>query len=137
MPRVMRKKMLATTANNTSDHFGIRHLLHKNNKIFTLDRIKECEVLENSEGIREYAYSLRVKKHSGVKKKQETTCYRLICLADLPNEKSDAVVESNSSLNIKFQRIHEEGRKMGQEVCKRNHFPNQHYHQPILITSSS
>jgi hypothetical protein len=47
MPRVMAKMMLATTANSTSIHFGMGHLCHKHNKIFTLDHIEECDVLEN------------------------------------------------------------------------------------------
>ena len=45
MPRVMAKMMLATTANSISIHFGMGHLCHKHNKIFTLDHIEECDVL--------------------------------------------------------------------------------------------
>ena len=61
MPRVMAKMMLATTANSTSIHFGMGHLCHKHNKIFTLDNIEECDVLQNCEKIREYANRLKVK----------------------------------------------------------------------------
>ena len=60
MPRVMAKMMLATTANSTSIHFGMGHLCHKHNKIFTLDHIEECDVLQNCEKIREYANRLKV-----------------------------------------------------------------------------
>ena len=52
MPRVMAKMMLATTANSTSIHFGMGHLCHKHNTIFTLDHIEECDVLENCGKIR-------------------------------------------------------------------------------------
>jgi hypothetical protein len=45
MPRVMAKMMLATTANSNSIHFGMGHLCHKHNTIFTLDHIEECDVL--------------------------------------------------------------------------------------------
>ena len=60
IPRVMAKMMLATTANSTSIHFGMGHLCHKHNKIFNLDHIEECDVLQNCGKIREYANRLKV-----------------------------------------------------------------------------
>jgi hypothetical protein len=37
--------MLATTGNSTSIHFGMGHLCHKHNKLFTLEHIGKCDAL--------------------------------------------------------------------------------------------
>ena len=60
MPRIMAKMMLATTANSTSIHFGMGHQCQKNNQLFTLDHISECDELVNCEKIKEYANRLKV-----------------------------------------------------------------------------
>ena len=55
----MAKKMLATTANSTSIHFGMDHLCHKHNVLFTLEHIDGCDMLENCKNIREYSNRLK------------------------------------------------------------------------------
>ena len=55
----MAETMLATTGNSTSIHFGMGHLCHKHNKLFTLDHIGECDALSGCERIREYSNKLK------------------------------------------------------------------------------
>jgi hypothetical protein len=55
----MAETMLATTGNSTSIHFGMGHLCHKHNSIFTLDHIEHCDALIGCEKIREYANKLK------------------------------------------------------------------------------
>jgi hypothetical protein len=55
----MAKMMLATTANSTSIHFGMGHLCHKHNKLFTLEHIGECDALTGCERIREFSNRLK------------------------------------------------------------------------------
>ena len=55
----MAKMMLATTANSTSIHFGMDHLCHKHNDLFTLEHIDGCDMLENCSNIREYSNRLK------------------------------------------------------------------------------
>jgi hypothetical protein len=55
----MAKMMLATTANSTSIHFGMDHLCHKHNVLFTLEHIGECDELVNCDNIREFSNKLK------------------------------------------------------------------------------
>ena len=55
----MAETMLATTGNSTSIHFGMGHLCHKHNKLFTLDHIGEYDALTGCERIREYSNKLK------------------------------------------------------------------------------
>jgi hypothetical protein len=55
----MAKMMLATTANSTSIHFGMGHLCHKHDKLFTLEHIGECDTLSGCERIREFSNRLK------------------------------------------------------------------------------
>ena len=55
----MAKMMLATTANSTSIHFGMDHLCHKHNVLFTLELIEGCDALENCKNIRKYSNRLK------------------------------------------------------------------------------
>ena len=55
----MAKMMLATTANSTSIHFGMDHLCHKHNALFTLENIEECDELRNCDNIREFSNKLK------------------------------------------------------------------------------
>jgi len=55
----MAEMMLATTANSTSIHFGMGHLCHKHNKLFTLEHIEECDVLTNCQMVREFSNKLK------------------------------------------------------------------------------
>jgi hypothetical protein len=52
--------MQATTANSTSIHFGMGHLCHKHNKLFTIDHLEECDQIQNCGKVREYANRLKV-----------------------------------------------------------------------------
>ena len=45
IPRVMADLMQATTANSTSVHFGVGHMCHKHNRVYTVDHIAECDQL--------------------------------------------------------------------------------------------
>jgi hypothetical protein len=56
----MAEMMLATTANSTSIHFGMGHLCHKHNKLFTLEHIAECDALFGCDRIREFSNKLKV-----------------------------------------------------------------------------
>jgi hypothetical protein len=40
VPKSMKNLILSTTANSTSIHFGMNHLYHRHNKLFTLDHIE-------------------------------------------------------------------------------------------------
>lgn len=51
--------MAATTSNSTSIHFGMGHLCHVHNRLFTLDHIETCDQLTGCEKIREYSNMLR------------------------------------------------------------------------------
>jgi len=55
----MAKMMLATTANSTSIHFGMGHLCHKHDKLFTLEHIGECDAHRGCEKIREFSNRLK------------------------------------------------------------------------------
>jgi hypothetical protein len=55
----MAKMMLATIANSTSIHFGMGHLCHKNNKLFTLEHIGECNALTGCEIIIDFSNRLK------------------------------------------------------------------------------
>ena len=57
----MAKMMLATTTNSTSIHFGMDHMCHKHNQLFTLEHIVECDAVVNCDNIREYSNRLKVK----------------------------------------------------------------------------
>jgi hypothetical protein len=61
IPRVMADLMQATTANSTSIHFGIGHMCHTHNKVYTVDHIAECNQLEGCESIPKYAQMLKEK----------------------------------------------------------------------------
>ncbi len=51
----MAKMMLGTTtANSTSIHFGMYHLFHKNNVLFTLEHIEDLDKLVNCNNIRKF-----------------------------------------------------------------------------------
>jgi hypothetical protein len=56
----MAKMMLATTTNSTSIHFGMDHMCHRHNVLFTLEHIVECDGLDNCDKIREYSNRLKV-----------------------------------------------------------------------------
>jgi hypothetical protein len=55
----MAKMMLATTPNSTSITFGMGHLCHKHNKLFTLEHTGECDALTGFERIREFSNRLK------------------------------------------------------------------------------
>lgn len=52
IPRIMAELMAATTSNSTSIHFGMGHLCHIHNRLFTLDHIETCDQLTGCENIR-------------------------------------------------------------------------------------
>ena len=52
--------MLATTSNSTSIHFGMDHMCHRQNVLFTLEHIVEFDALVNCDKIREYSNRLKV-----------------------------------------------------------------------------
>ena len=56
----MAKMMLATKTNSTSIHFGMDHMCHRHNVLFTLEHIVECDALDNCDKIREYSNRLKV-----------------------------------------------------------------------------
>jgi hypothetical protein len=56
----MAKMMLATTTNSTSIHFGMDHMCHRHNVLFTIEHIVECDELDNCDKIREYSNRLKV-----------------------------------------------------------------------------
>jgi hypothetical protein len=51
--------MLATTTNSTSVYFGMDHMCHKHNRLFTLDHIESCDALTGCQDIRKYANKLK------------------------------------------------------------------------------
>ena len=51
--------MLATTANSTSIHFGVGHMCHRHNQIFSMDHVDHCDGLKGCKNIRSYARRLK------------------------------------------------------------------------------
>jgi hypothetical protein len=51
--------MLATTTNSTSVYFGMNHMCHKHNRLFTLDHIESCDALTGCQDVRKYANKLK------------------------------------------------------------------------------
>jgi hypothetical protein len=43
VPKVMKALMISSTANSTSIHFGMGHMCHRHNKLFTLEHIEQCD----------------------------------------------------------------------------------------------
>ena len=68
--------MQATTANSTSIHFGIGHMCHTHNKVYTVDHIAECNQLEGCESIPKYAQMLKEKPFQqwSLDDKKESIC---------------------------------------------------------------
>ena len=52
--------MLATTTNSTSIHFGMDHMCHRHNILFTLEQIEQRDAVFNCKKIREYSNRLKV-----------------------------------------------------------------------------
>jgi hypothetical protein len=59
VPKAMKNLMLSTTANSTSIHFGMNHLCHRHNKLFTLDHIEQCDQISGCPDIRRFANRFR------------------------------------------------------------------------------
>ncbi len=59
VPRVMVSMMLATTANSTSTYFGLGHMCHKHNKLFTMEHVEECSEIRGCDNIKKYARKLK------------------------------------------------------------------------------
>ena len=51
--------MLATTTNSTSVYFGMDHICHKQNRLFTLDHVESCDALTGCQDIRNFANKLK------------------------------------------------------------------------------
>ncbi len=51
--------MLAMTCNSTSTHFGMNHMCHKHKRLFTIDHIEDCDLLQTCQEIRKYANKLK------------------------------------------------------------------------------
>ena len=59
VPRSMMDLMISTTGNSTSIHFGMGHMCHRHDRLFTLDHIEQCDQLSGCNDIRRYANKLR------------------------------------------------------------------------------
>ena len=55
----MAEMMLATTANSTSIYFGVGHMCHRHNQIFTMEHVEQCDGLTGCNNIRSYAQRLK------------------------------------------------------------------------------
>ena len=55
----MAEMMLATTANSTSIYFGVGHMCHRHNQIFTMEHVEQCDGLTGCNNIRSYAKRLK------------------------------------------------------------------------------
>jgi hypothetical protein len=51
--------MLATTSNSTSTYFGLGHMCHKHNKLFTMEHVQECSEIRGCDNIQSYARRLK------------------------------------------------------------------------------
>ena len=51
--------MLATTSNSTSTYFGLGHMCHKHNKLFTMEHVQECNEITGCNNIQSYARRLK------------------------------------------------------------------------------
>ena len=61
MPKAMMNLMISSTANKTSIHFGMNHMCHRHNQLFTMDHVEECDQIAGCKDIRRYANKLRQK----------------------------------------------------------------------------
>jgi hypothetical protein len=59
IPKVLSDIIWATTQNSTSVRFGFGHLCHKHKRMFTLDHLKECELIKDCPDISKYAERIR------------------------------------------------------------------------------
>ena len=55
----MAEMMLATTANSTSIYFGVGHMCHRHNQIFTIEHVEHCDGLTGCNNIKTYAKRLK------------------------------------------------------------------------------
>ncbi len=51
--------MIGSTANKTSIHFGMNHMCHRHDQLFTIDHVLECDQISGCDDIRRYANRLR------------------------------------------------------------------------------
>ena len=51
--------MIGSTANKTSIHFGMNHMCHRHNTLFTIDHVLDCDLISGCDDIRRYANRLR------------------------------------------------------------------------------
>jgi hypothetical protein len=51
--------MIGSTANKTSIHFGMNHMCHRHNTLFTIDHVLDCDQISGCDDIRRYANRLR------------------------------------------------------------------------------
>ena len=51
--------MIGSTANKTSIHFGMNHMCHRHDVLFTIDHVLECDQISGCDYIRRYADRLR------------------------------------------------------------------------------
>lgn len=59
VPKAMMDLMISSTANSTSIHFGMNHMCHRHNQLFTLEHIEQCDQISGCEDIRRFANKLR------------------------------------------------------------------------------
>ena len=43
VPKAMMHLMIGSTANKNSIHFGMNHMCHRHNVLFTVDHVLECD----------------------------------------------------------------------------------------------
>jgi hypothetical protein len=51
--------MIGSTANKTSIYFGMNHMCHRHDVLFTIDHVLECDQISWCDDIRRYANRLR------------------------------------------------------------------------------
>ena len=59
VPKAMMHLMIGSTANKTSIHFGMNHMCHRHDVLFTIDHVLECDQISGCDDIRRFANRLR------------------------------------------------------------------------------
>ena len=59
IPRIMADLIWATTKNSTSVHFGFGHKCHKHDRLFELEHIANCDLLNGCPNIAGYAKMIK------------------------------------------------------------------------------
>ena len=94
IPKILQDIIWATTKNSTCVRFGFGHMCHKHKKMFDLEHVKECDLIEGVPDIEKFA--LKIKQEGNIRLWKE--------------EDILAAVSQYSSLAMQLQKLTESNR---------------------------